>query len=298
MSESYAFIAVENADPDCPWSVIKMCAWLEVSRSGFYEFLGRQPSSSERRRERLLVLIKAIFFEESRGTYGYRRVHAALLRAGEQVCSELVRALMVGAGLVACQPRPFRTTTVADPAAAGTADHVGRDFTAEAPGVKLVGDITYVPTWEGWLYLGTVIDCYSKRIVGWSMANHMRTSLICDAIDMAAGNIILADECVFHSDRGSQYTSTQFHVHLTSHGITGSMGRTGVCWDNALAESFFAALKNELVHRTVFPTRQHARRAIAEYIEVFYNRQRLHSGLGYQTPTEIEQAYRNAQFAA
>jgi transposase InsO family protein len=223
---------------------------------------------------------------QSRGTYGYRRVHAAVLRAGEQASPELVRALMVSAGLVACQPRPFRTTTISDPVAEGTADHVRRDFTAEAPGVKVVGDITYryIPTWQGWLYLGTVIDCFSKRVVGWSMAGHMRTSHICDAIDMAAGNIELAEGCVFYSDRGSQYTSTQFHVHLDGHGITGSMGRTGVCWDNALAESIFAALKNELVHRTAFPTRRHARRAIAEYVEVFYNRQRLHSGLNYQTP--------------
>jgi putative transposase len=298
VSDSYAFIAAENADPDCAWPLIKMCAWLDVSRSGFYEYLNREPSNTTRRRERLLVLVKAIFFQESRGTYGYRRVHAAVLRAGEQASPELVRALMVSADLVACQPRPFRTTTTADPAAAAAADHLGRDFTAEAPGVKLVGDITYIPTWEGWLYLGTVIDCFSKRVVGWSMADHMRTSLVCDAIDMAAGNIELAEGCVFHSDRGSQYTSDQFHVHLDSHGITGSMGRTGVCWDNALAESFFAALKNELVHRTVFPTRRHARRAIAEYVEVFYNRQRLHSGLAYHTPTEIEQVYRKTQLAA
>jgi putative transposase len=118
-----------------------------------------------------------------------------VLRAGEQASPELVRALMVSADLVACQPRPFRTTTTADPAAA--ADHLGRDFTAEAPGVKLVGDITYIPTWEGWLYLGTVIDCFSKRVVGWSMADHMRTSLVCDAIDMAAGNIELAEAVYF-----------------------------------------------------------------------------------------------------
>jgi putative transposase len=236
VSESYAFIAAENADPDCPWPLIKMCAWLNVSRSEFYEYIDREPSNIKRRRERLLVLIKEILFEESRGTYGYRRVHAAVLRAGEQASPELVRALMVSAGLVAYQPRPFRTTTVADPAATGPADHLGRDFTAEAPGVKLVGDITYIPTWEGWLYLSTVIDCFSKRVVEWSMADHMRTSLVCDAIDMAAGNIELAEGCLFHSDSGSRYTSAPFRIHLDGHGITGSMGRTGVsfltgqCW--------------------------------------------------------------------
>jgi len=297
VSECYAFIAAENATIGCRWPVMNMCLWLDVSRSGFYDYCCRAPSESACRRERLLVAIKAVF-HNSRGTYGYRRVHAALQRAGELAGPELVRALMLGAGLVACQPRPFRTTTVTDPQSATGADHVGRDFTAERPGVKLVGDITYIATWEGWLYLSIVIDCYSKRVVGWSMANHMRTSLICDAIDMAVGNITLADGCVFHSDRGSQYTSGQFHAHLQEVGVTGSMGRTGVCWDNAMAESFFASLKNELVHRTVFPTRRHARRAIAEYIEVFYNRQRLHSGLDYRTPTEIEQAYRKAQVAA
>lgn len=175
------------------------------------------------------------------GTYGYRRVHAAVLRAGEQASPELVRALMVSEGLVACQPRPFRTTTVADPAVAGTADHVGRDFTAEAPGVKLVGDINYIPTWQGWLYLGTVIDCFSKRVVGWTMADHMRTSLIYDAIDMAAGNVELAEGCVFHSDRGSPYASTQFRVHLDGHGITVRWAAPARVGTNALAESFFAA---------------------------------------------------------
>ena len=144
--------------------------------------------------------MKAIFFEESRGTYGYRRVHAAVLRAGEQACPELVRVLMVDAGLVACQPRPFRRTTSGRPGRGGHRGSRRSGHTAEAPGVKLIGDITYIPTWEGWLYLGTVIDCFSKRVVGWSMADHMRTSLICDAIDMAAGNIELAEGCLFHSD--------------------------------------------------------------------------------------------------
>ncbi len=145
--------------------------------------------------------------------------------------------------------------------------------------------------------MGTVIDCFSKRVVGWSMADHMRTSLVCDAIDVGAGNIELAEGCVFHSDRGSQYTSAQFHVHST---VTASPVRwvAPACWDNALAESFFAALKSELVHRAAFPTRRHARRAIAEYVDVFYNRQRLHSSLDHQTPTEIEQARKRAQLAA
>jgi putative transposase len=187
--------------------------------------------------------------------------------------------------LVACQPRPWRTTTVAgvDPA---PADQLAGDFSATEPGQRLVGDITYIRTWEGWLYLATVIDLYTKEVIGWSMADHMRTSLICDAITMAHSHRD-TNGAIFHSDRGSQYTSIEFHDHLTNYEMTGSMGRTGVCWDNALAESFFASLKKELVYRTVFSTRKKARDAIAEYIEIFYNRQRLHSGIDYRTPLEV-----------
>lgn len=298
MSEYYEFIAAEKAESDCPWPISKMCSWLGVSRSGFYEWCHRGPSPAARRRCRLVTLIRAVF-EHSRGTYGYRRVHAALVRSGEHVGPELVRALMVQLGLVACQPRPFRTTTVPDTAAAAAIpDRLRGSFTATEPGRVLVGDITYIDTWEGWLYLSTVVDCHSKKIVGWSMASHMRTELVVSALDMAATNVVLASDAVFHSDRGSQYTSAEYHRVLACHGIAPSVGRTGVCWDNALAESTFAALKNELIHRTVFPTRRHARRAIAEYIEVFYNRQRLHSSLGYRTPHEVHTGYLESQMAA
>ncbi len=203
-------------------------------------------------------------------------------------------------GLKACQPRAYKRTTIrdqdADPA---IPDLLGRDFSAPAPGVKLVGDITYIRTWQGWLYLATVIDCHTKAVIGWSMAEHMRTDLIADALTMATGNYRLAPGAVFHSDRGTQYTSAQFAALLKEHDMQASMGRTGVCWDNAMAESFFGALKNELVYRHVFPTRERARSAIAEYIEVFYNRQRLHSGLGYKTPLEVLQEYQqNCSLAA
>jgi transposase InsO family protein len=211
---------------------------------------------------------------------------------------ELVRALMREMGLVPCQPRPWRITAAADEAAPLTADLMGRDFTAEAPGRKLVGDITYIHTWAGFLYLATVIDCHTKAVVGWSMTDHMKTSLISDAIDMAAGNITLTDGCVFHSDRGSQYTSQEFRKKLDGMNIKPSVGRTGVCWDNAMAESFFGALKNELIYRTAFPTREHARRAVARYIEVFYNRKRLHSALDYKTPAEVQAEYLEMQLTA
>jgi putative transposase len=295
VSEKYALIAAEKADPTSPYSVRLMCLVLTVSSSAFYSWLSARPSARALRRAKLEACVQAAF-DAGRGTYGVRRVHAILARSADPDVAtaslQIVRDIMRDKGLRACQRRAYRVTTVPDPAAqAAIADHVRRDFTAEAPGCKLVGDITYVRTWEGWLYLATVIDCHTKGIVGWSMAEHMRTDLVCDAITMAAGNVSLAEDALFHSDRGAQYTSAQFTAHLAERGITGSMGRTGVCWDNALAESFFAALKNELVHRTAFPTRETARRAIAEYIEVFYNRQRLHSGLGYKTPLEVATEY-------
>ena len=266
-----------------------MCRWLCVSRSGFYEWRDRPSSATGRRRFWLAVQV-AKAFKAGRGAYGYRRVRVALARRGIAVGSELVRYLMARLGLVACQPRPWRTTTIAgvEPA---PSDRLGRDFTAEAPGQRLVGDITYLRTWEGWLYLATVIDLCTKEVIGWSMATHMRTELICDAVTMAHSHRDIAPGAVFHSDRGCQYTSDEFARHLRRYGMVGSMGRTGVCWDNALAESFFASLKKELVYRTVFSTRKKAYDAIAEYIEIFYNRLRLHSGLGYRTPLEALTAH-------
>ena len=295
MSESYELIAAEKADQTSPFGVVLMCAVLGVSTSAFYDWLTRAPSARERRRAKITVHVQAAF-EAGRGTYGVRRVHAILARSHDpEVASaslRIVRDIMAENDLHACQPRAYRTTTIRDEdAQPAISDHVQRDFTAARPGCKLVGDITYIRTWEGWLYLATVIDCHTRGVVGWSMAEHMRTDLVADAITMAAGNVELDPNAVFHSDRGTQFTSTQFAEHLAAQNITASMGRTGVCWDNALAESFFAALKNELVHRTVFPTRAKARRAIAEYIEVFYNRQRLHSGLGYKTPLEVSNEY-------
>lgn len=297
MSAKYEFIDdVDTTEPD-RFPVVKMCRWLAVSPSGFYDWRSRPASATRQRRDRLAALVRWVF-DRSRRTYGYRRVHAELVRRGEQASPELVRALMRAEGLVPCQPRAWRTTTVRGDASAAPADHVRRDFTADRPGVKLVGDITYLPTWAGFAYLATVIDCHSKAVIGWAIADHMRTSLVTDALDMAARNISLQPGCVFHSDRGSQYTSADLAAHLAKYKLTGSMGATGVCWDNALAESFFAALKNELVHRTVFPTRSHAHRAVAEYIEIFYNRQRLHSGLGYQTPHEVLTAAQRQRSAA
>ncbi len=297
MRDKFALIAAEQADHhDDVLAVTSMCRALEVSRSGFYDWVRAEPSARAVRRAKIAVHLKAAF-TLGRGTYGTRRVHAVLARSDDpevaSVSLDLVRTLMQENDLHACQPRAYRVTTVSGQTATpAIVDHMRRDFTATAPGTRLVGDITYIRTWTGWLYLATVIDCHTKAVIGWSMAEHMRTDLICDAITMAAENVDLAPGAVFHSDRGTQYTSTQFAAHLTKHNMVGSMGRTGICWDNAMAESFFAALKNELIYRTAYPTRQSARRAIVEYIEVFYNRIRLHSGLGYRTPLEVATEYR------
>lgn len=285
MSSKYEFIDGEKAN----YPLLSMCRWLGVSRSGFYEWWHRPASATARRRFWLAVQVRKAFVA-GRGAYGYRRVHAVLGRRGIEVGEELVRHLMARLGLVACQPRPWRLTTIAG-AEPAPSDLLAGDFTAEAPGQRFAGDITYIRTWEGWLYLATVIDLCTKEVVGWAMADHMRTELICDAITMAHSHRVIAHGAVFHSDRGSQYTSEEFALHLKLHGMVGSMGRTGVCWDNALAESFFASLKKELVYRTVFSTRKKAYQSIAEYIEIFYNRQRLHSGLGYRTPLEALTAH-------
>lgn len=272
-----------------------MCALLEVSTSGFYEWRGRPASATAVRREELKLLI-AKSFELSDGTYGYRRVHRDLQRWGWVCGEELVRCLMRELGLVPCQPRPWRhNLTEQDGAVHDIPDRLEQDFTAEAPGAKMVGDITYIPTWQGWVYLATVIDCYTKMVVGWAMDDNYKTPLIEKAIEMAARNHKLAPDAIFHHDRGSNYTSAQFARTLTKLGIRQSVGRTGICYDNAMAESFFAALKNERVHRTQYPTRKHAINDVARYIEYRYNHKRLHSGIDYKTPHEVYTEYLNGQ---
>jgi transposase InsO family protein len=293
MSAKFALIDAQKAD----FPIVKMCEWTEVSTSGYYEWLNRSASATAIRREHLTALVTAIF-KNSDHTYGYRRIHAQLVRQGEQVSPELVRELMREQDLVACQPRPWRPTTTVPGDPGPIPDLVNRDFTATAPGEKMVGDITYIYTWQGWLYLATVIDCYTKACIGYAMADHLRTELVIDALTMAARNYPLVDGAIFHSDRGTQYTSAAFAAATSNLNIRRSVGATGVCFDNALAESFNAAVKVERVNRTVYPTREHARKDVARYIEFRYNTQRLHSALGYQTPQEVYDEYLNRQSAA
>ena len=196
------------------------------------------------------------------------------------------------------QPQPWRPVTTIAGDAAAIPDLVDRDFSAAAPGTKLVGDITYIRSWEGWLYLATVIDCHTKACIGYAMADHMRTDLVIAALDMAAANYRLADDAIFHSDRGTQYTSQEFAEHAAKLGLRRSVGRTGVCYDNAQAETFNAAVKVERVNRTAYPTREHARKDVTRYIEFRYNTKRLHSALGYRTPLEAYTDYINTHDAA
>jgi transposase InsO family protein len=301
VSDKYEFIdaeyAVTPAGNGTAPTITCMCRWLGVSKSGFYEWRSRPDSTTAERRKKLALIIRRIF-DDSDSTYGYRRIAAQLARQGIVAGAELVRRLMRQLGLVACQPRPWRPSTTQQGQAGPVPDLVNRDFSASAPGEKMVGDITYIPTWEGWVYLASVIDCATRRVIGWAMDDNYRTPLITKAIRMAARNVSLPDGAIFHSDRGSNYTSGEFAEALDGLGIRQSVGRTGICFDNALAESFNAALKVERVHRTAYPTRTKAMQDIARYIELRYNRTRLHSALGYRTPQEVHDEYLNRQLAA
>ena len=301
MNDKYTFIDAQCADfpaggGNAP-TITCMCRWLGVSKSGFYDWRSRPESAAAGRRAELKLLI-ARAFADSDGTYGYRRIWSQLARWEIRAGAELVRALMRELGLVACQPRPWRPVTTRQGQAGPIPDLVNRGFSAAAPGEKMVGDITYIPTWEGWVYLASVIDCASRKCVGWAMDSNYRTPLITAAIEMAARNIVLPEGAVFHSDRGSNYTSAEFAAVLGRLGIRQSVGRTGICFDNALAESWNATLKVELVNRTVYPTRKKAMQDIARYIELRYNRTRLNSALGYRTPQEVHDEYLNRQLAA
>jgi putative transposase len=276
-------IEVEKASYPIAW----MCRLLGVPRSSFYAWrrqVASETATAARRRQ--LGEQVARVFAAGRGVYGCRRVTAQLNREGHPCSVGLVADLMRELGLAAVQPRAYKRTTVTGEHPVCSPDLIGRDFTAAAPTRRLVGDITYLRTGQGWLYLATVIDLATRMVVGWQTAEHMRTSLVTDALAAALDGGHVGPEAIFHSDRGCQYTSAEFALFCKQNRVRTSVGRTGVCWDNAAAESFFAALKNECYHRQHFPTRARARFAVADYIEVFYNRQRLHSTLGYRTPAE------------
>ena len=271
-----------------------MCCWAGVSVSGFYSWRREQKKA----RVKVVGIDAAVkrVFVHSNSTYGYRRVYEQLLIEKVRCSERDVRSSMGRQRLVSCQPRPWRYKTQPGPGEAPV-DLIRQVFWASRPGVRFVGDITQIDTWEGPLFLSTMIDLFNGEVAGWAMADNYHTDLVCETVSMAKRNGRVRRRAIFHSDRGSQYTSKQFAVHLKNLRMRGSMGRVGTCYDNALAESFFASLKKELVHRTEFPSRNHARKAIANYIEVWYNRQRLHSSHGYRPPTEVRETF-NRKIAA
>jgi len=269
-----------------------------VSRTAYYEWQDRQPSQREQDDAALLAKIKAIH-AASDGQYGVPRVLAELRAQGHEVGRKRVARLMKAAGLRGRRPPRWIRTTTPEPPPPAIGDRVHGQFEALAPNVLWVGDITYIRTWEGWLYLATVIDVCSRRVIGFSLAGHMRASLVCDALKMAVatrGGAVAG--VIFHSDRGSQYTSAEFRALCDAHGVRQSMGKTGVCWDNALAESFFATYKLELIEFRAWPTRARTRTATVHWIEAVSNRQRRHSAIDMMSSVDYEDRYWNRRAAA
>lgn len=282
----YPFIEAEKSQQR---NVAKACELLEVSRSAFYTWAQHVPSAREVADDELGERIEKIW-DDSKGTYGWPRVHAELRRQGVRASRKRVARLMRRRGLAGRCRRRWKTTTISDPADLSGVDLLRRAFgpgTVEVDRIY-VGDITYIWTWEGWAYLATVIDLASRRVVGWALADHMRASLVCDALNMAIANRRPPPGLIFHSDRGTQYTSTEFCHLLATHGIRQSLSRPRQCWDNAVAEAWFGSFKRELIETQSWATHRRLRAAVFAYIEITYNRTRLHSSLGYLTPAEYE----------
>ena len=280
----FGFIAAKKAEH----SIKTMCRVLGVSRSGFHAWVSRPPSARAVEDARLLERIREIH-ETNRQVYGAPRIHAELvLGDGERIGRKRVERLMRHAGLSGLMPKRRGRTTVRVPGVRVCEDLVDRAFLAAAPNRLWVADITYLRTWEGWLYLVAVQDIFSRRIVGWSMADHMRTELVTDALQMALAQRRPEPGLIWHSDQGSQFVSLAFGQQARAAGIAQSMGSRGDCFDNAVAESFFATLKKELIHGRAWPTKAELRTEVFEYIEVFFNRRRRHSTLGMRSPADYE----------
>ena len=281
----YRLIRAEQA----AYPVTLQCRVLGVARAGYYAWARREVSARAQADAALTAQITRIH-EESRRTYGAPRVHAALRARGVRCGTRRVARLMRAAGLVGCHRRRRVRTTVADPAHPPAPNLAARDFAAPALDRLWVGDITYVATWEGWPYLAVLLDAHSRRVVGWAMADHLRVELARNALDMALAARQPAPGLVRHTDRGCQYTAGGYREALAARGIAISMSRAGDCYDNAMAESFFATLKAELIDTRPWPTRRAAQQAIFAWIEVWYNRQRTHSALAYRSPLAFELA--------
>lgn len=289
----FRFIDAERAF----YPVKVLCRVLRVSTSGFYAWLDRSPSPRAQERAKLQAVIR-IVFEESRETYGSPRIHADLVELGLEVSKTRIEREMRAMGLLARRPKKFRVTTDSDHGNPVAENVLERKFSPSGPNQAWATDITYVWTRAGWLYLAIVIDLFSRRIVGWSMAPHMRTSMVLSALRMALGRRLPDAGLLHHSDRGSQYASGVYRTALADLGIVCSMSRKGNCWDNAVSESFFSTIKQELIYRHDWATREAATLAISEYIECFYNTRRRHSYLGFKSPAEHERIYAARPIAA
>ena len=266
-----------------------MCRALQVTPQGYYQWHSRTPKREERAKERqALVDSICIVHAESRRTYGRIRVTRELKAQGTSVSEQRVGTLMKAEGCRAKAARKFKATTDSSHSRPVAPNTLERDFTATAPNQKWVGDITYIWTMEGWLYLAVVIDLFSRKVVGWSLQERMTSDLVCSALQMAVTTRGSVATTLCHFDRGSQYASDVFQALLKRHGFECSMSRKGNCWDNAVAESFFHSLKVEAIHGEIFRTRDEARRAIFDWLECFYNVKRRHSTLGYVSPSEFE----------
>lgn len=279
----YGFIR----DHSDEFAVQKMCQVLSVSRSGYYSWLNREPSQKQLTNEELKIKIAEIYWQ-SRGTYGSPRIYRQLVIKGYNYNIKRIERLMKVMGLKAIQKRKFKRTTHSDHDFPLKKNLLNRNFNVTQPNKVWVSDITYVPTKEGWLYLAVVIDLYSRRVVGWSMNKRMTKQLVIKALEMAIQNRKPSKGLIFHSDRGSQYASHDFQQTLWKYVIRSSMSRKGDCWDNAVAESFFSTIKTELIFHNRYQSRKQAKKDIFEYIEIFYNRIRLHSTLDYKSPEDYE----------
>jgi transposase InsO family protein len=288
----YRFIAVEKAT----YPVTVLCRVLGLSKSGFYVWLKR-PASKRATSSAVLQAAITVVFQESRGTYGSPRIHAELVAQGWKVSKTRVEREMRKLGLLARRPKKFRITTDSTHAHPVAENALARQFEASRPNQVWTTDITYVWTQEGWLYLSVIIDLFSRRVVGWATANHMRTSLVLNALHMAIGRRLPDAGLLHHSDRGTQYASTTYRDALAELEILCSMSRKGNCWDNAVSESFFSTIKHELIYRQEWETRAAASLAIAEYIECFYNTRRRHSYLGFKSPAEYERIFASRSIA-
>ncbi len=286
----YRLVQAEKAN----FPINMMCRLLKISRAAYYAWVDRPASARAIRVQALGERIVALH-TDSDGTYGAPRLLIDLRAEGVVVSGKTVAKVMRHKGIRGSAPRPWRVTTVPEPDPSNVpTDRVKRQFDQGRLDAVWVGDITYIRTWAGWLYLATVIDGHSRRVIGWALAEHMRASLVTDALSMAVvqrGYPVAG--VIFHSDRGVQYTSGALKALAGHHGVLLSVGRTGVCWDNAMAESFFATLKNELIYRHPWPTQARARAAVISWIEGRYNRRRRHSALGMKTPVEFEHTARH-----